>query len=104
MNVSWISFVVAAMVGATVAGASSYVLHYRAMERHQQRLEDRRALRRKGHRRNGMFSPGEAPAACLEPSLDAKALDSISSIPPGLPRVQIRKEGPVLSNSYFICV
>ncbi|KAG0577068.1 hypothetical protein KC19_5G128400 [Ceratodon purpureus] len=112
-NATWLSLVVAAMVGATVAGASSYMLHWRALDRLQsQRMLDSTDTRRarRGRRKGlsnrvdsvqiGSTTPGgselmasdNAINSSLPPS-KAEPYDSMSTIPPGLPRVQTRKEG-----------
>lgn len=116
-NGTWLSLVMAAMVGATVAAASSYVLHWRAIDRLQsQRVIEAgdQKLRRRGGRRKGISNRGDsvqfggaAPRVTelmapdnAKPALNsslpptkADSSDSTSIIPPGLPRVQTRKEG-----------
>jgi hypothetical protein len=121
VNATWLPLVVAALVGATVAAASSYMLHWRAVDRLQSQRTldstgDQRA-RRRGARRKGLslnrvdsVQLGGAPAGAPEfmapdnakPALNSSSLpppskvdssDSMSTIPPGLPRVQTRKEG-----------
>ena len=117
-NATWFSLVMAAMVGATVAAASSYMLHWRAVERLQsQRVLDNSAdqrVRRRVGRRKGtsnrvdslqlgstasaipeLMAPDNAKLDFNSSQLPSKAdsSDNLSTIPPGLPRVQTRKEG-----------
>ena len=115
-HAAWLSLAVAAMVGASVAAASSYMLHLRTVERLQsQRMLD------VGDQRKRRVGPGRRrinrdPLAVPDPvanenvksvlnsslpprSPKAPSSDSISTVPPGLPRVQNRKEGTCLQIS-----
>lgn len=112
-HAAWLSLAVAAMVGATVAAASSYMLHCRSLERLQsQRMLDfgEHRRRRPGYQQRrvnkdlGSSTVPELMAhdnvksvlnSSLPPTSMAKggSSDSVSTIPPGLPRVKTRKEG-----------
>lgn len=125
-HAAWFSLAVAAMVGATVAAASSYLLHCKAVDRLQsQKMLDlgdlkkrKTALRKRGTSRDDMFGSNSTPVApellahenvksvlnsALPPRLPkADSTDSISTIPPGLPRVQTRKEGRCSNSSIHV--
>lgn len=115
-HAAWLSLAVAAVVGATVAAASSYLIHCRTVDRLQsQKLLDigdqqrRRSAPRKRINRDfveGSNATAVAPellahdnvTAVLNSSLPPRlpkteSAESFTTIPPGLPRVQTRKEG-----------
>lgn len=124
---AWISLAVAAMVGASVAAVSAYILHMRAMEQMQfhseletidQRLRNKKARgasrRRKSTRDTPCSSSQSLPEIALINGTDngkyareasgssglerADSLASMSGIPPGLPRVQTRRDGRLLTS------
>lgn len=123
-HAAWLSLALAAMVGATVAAASSYLLHCRTVDRLQsQKMLDigdqkrrRMNIRRRTNReplQGGSSNSTVAPElmahdnvksvlnSSLPPRLPkADSTDSISSIPPGLPRVQTRKEGMIVLKNF----
>jgi len=111
-HVAWLSLAVAAMVGATVAAASSYLIHCRTVDRLQSQKQLDLTVKRRGAGRRRPNRDALSNATTVAPELMAhdnvksvlnsslpprlpknESTDSISTIPPGLPRVQTRKEG-----------
>lgn len=124
-HAAWLSLGVAAMVGATVAAASSYMVHCRAVKCLQsQRVLDvgdprkRRVGPGRG-RTNKDPLPGSSSTvselvaqdngksflSSLPPRLPkGPSSDSIGSVPTGLPRIHTRKEGMCLQISQLLTV
>lgn len=111
-HVAWLSLAVAAMVGATVAAASSYLIHCRTLDRLQSQKQLDLTGKRRGVGRGRPNRDALSNATTVAPELMAhdnvksvlnsslpprlpknESTDSINTIPPGLPRVQTRKEG-----------
>lgn len=117
-HVAWLSLAVAAMVGATVAAASSYLIHCRTLDRLQSQKQLDLTGKRRGAARRRPNRDALSNATTVAPELMAhdnvksvlnsslpprlpknESTDSINTIPPGLPRVQVRKEGR--SSNFF---